>query len=424
VVEAAGDLEALLARCRGMVILATSRTALGLRAEREYPVPPLPLPADPASMPPEALMASPAVALFVDRARGVRHDFALTQANAAAVVERTLRATVAWSVGLLEQAERSLLETAAVFVDGWTVQAAAQVAGLDEDRALALSEALARHSLVYVDRTEFGPRSRMLETVREFAAERLAARADVAEVGRRHADHYRALAERADVGLRGVDQDQWAERLEAEAGNLAAAVRWYLAHDRAPLPHLFRVLWMFWGLRDHLGEAHVWVDQLLPTADSLDPQAQVELGWTAAVTALEVVGDDAAALAASQRLEPLLEQIDDPYLHAVSRLAMAGISAVVGDFDGALQGESVTLEELRGQDEPYWTAVAVLTAGLMETAMGRYDDALRHLNEARDLAERFDNAGLAAWSRVQLGTLAIVQGRLGTPGRCWTRGWS
>jgi predicted ATPase len=78
----------------------------------------------------------------------------------------------------------------------------------------------------------------MLETVREFVAERLAARADAAEVARRHADHYRALAERADVRLRGVGHSEWLERLQAEAGNLAAAVGWYLGHDTGPLPHL------------------------------------------------------------------------------------------------------------------------------------------------------------------------------------------
>jgi ATP/maltotriose-dependent transcriptional regulator MalT len=133
--------------------------------------------------------------------------------------------------------------------------------------------------------------------------------------------------------------------------------------------------------------------------------------WTTVVTALEVVGDDAAALAASQRLAALLERIYDPYLHAVCQLAMAGISAVVGDFDGALRGELVSLEELRGQDEPYWTTVAVLTAGLVETAMGRHDDALGHLHEARVLAERFDHAGLSAWAQVQLGILALVRGR-------------
>ena len=112
----------------------------------------------------------------------------------------------------------------------------------------------------------------MLNVIRRFVAERLAARPDAAEIGRRHADYYRALAERADRPLRGLDQDHAAEGLEVEAANLAAAVDWYLAHDRAPLPHLFRVLWLFWGLRDHLGEARSWIDQLLPTTDSWNPR--------------------------------------------------------------------------------------------------------------------------------------------------------
>jgi predicted ATPase len=327
VVDAARDLGELLARCPGVVLLATSRTVLGLRAEREYPVPPLPLllAADAAGVPLEELASSPAVALFVGRAQAVRHDFTLTQGNAAAVVElcrrleglplaielaaarirlldpaallgrlarsldalgagtmdmpqrqRTLRATVNWSVGLLDDAERSLLETMAVFVDGWTIEAAADIAGLDEDRALELSEALARHSLIYLDSTQLGPRLRMLETIRAFVAERLGARPDLAEVGRRHADYYRVLAEQADRPLRSIGQNQWAERLEAEAGNLAAAVGWYLANDPMPLPHLFRVLSLFWFLRDHLGEARAWVEQLLPSADSLDLQDQAE----------------------------------------------------------------------------------------------------------------------------------------------------
>src|SRR5207248_8558521 len=155
---AAGDLDELLARCSGVAILATSRTALAVRAEREYPVPPLPLPADPTGAPVDELARVPAVALFVDRARAVRYGFALAEGNAAAVVEicrrldglplaielaaarirlldpdvlldrlatsldalgtgaadlperqRTLRATVEWSVGRLGEAERAPL---------------------------------------------------------------------------------------------------------------------------------------------------------------------------------------------------------------------------------------------------------------------------------------------------------------------------
>ena len=458
VLDVAGDLGELLARCPDLAILATSRRVLGLRAERDYPVPPLLLADDP-TVPVETLMASPAVALFVDRARAVRPGFVLTKDNAAAVAEicrrleglplaielaaarirlldpgellrrlaasldalgtgsvdmpqrqRTLRETVQWSVDLLDDDERSLLETMAIFVDGWTVDAAGQVAGLAEDRVLELSEALERSSLIQLDSTEPGPRLRMLNTIRRFVAERLAARPDAAETGRRHADYYRALAERADRQLRSLDQDHAAEGLEVEAANLAATVGWYLAHDRAPLPHLFRVLWLFWGLRDHLGEARGWVDQLMPTVDSWEPDAQAELWWTAATIAVEVVGQD-QALAASQRLESLLPGIRDPYLHVVSQLAMAGISFVVGDFEGALRTELACLEELRGQDEPYWTTVAVLTVGLVETAMGRPEDALGHLREARTLAGRFDHAGLSAWAQVQLGILALARGR-------------
>jgi predicted ATPase len=461
VVNAAGDLGELLTRCPGVAILATSRTVLGLRAEREYPVPPLPPPGDPATMPLADLESSPAVELFVDRARTVRPDFALTVDNAVAVAEicrrleglplaielasartrllnpatlldrlarsldalgtgtvdlperqRTLRATVEWSVGLLEDAERSLLEVAAVFVDGWTIQAAAKAAGLDEDRALELSEELARHSLIYLDRSGPAPRSRMLETIRAFVAERLAARPDAAELRRRHAHYYRGLTEQADRPLRGAGQNEWLELLQAEAGNLAAAVRWYLAHDPGPLPHLFRILWPFWFLRDHMREGQSWTTQLLAAADPMDPQARAELVGTALGAALEV-GDDEAALAADAHLKPLLPGIDDPFLRAIFQLAMAWCAPITGDFDGALQAVTASLEQLRALDEPFWTALAVGSLGTVEKILDRDQDALRHMREARDLGDRFGSSTwLAAWSRVQLATLSIMGGDL------------
>ena len=461
VVGAGADLGELLARCPGVVILATSRTTLGLRAEREYPVFPLPVgsSADPAAVPAGELMTWPAVALFVDRAQAVRPGFALTAGNAAAVAEicrrleglplaielaaarirlldpgallarlaasldalgagavdlpgrqHTLRATVEWSVGLLDDAERSLLEVTSVFADGWTIEAAAQVADLQEDVALELSEALARHSLIYVDGGS-SSRSRMLETIRAFVAEQLAARPDESQIRRRHADYYRAFAEQADPALRGAEHGQYLERLEAEIGNLAAAVSWYLGHDRGLLPHLLRVLWPFWFLRDPMRETRTWIDQLLRTAGSLAPQARTELLWAAAVMAVEV-GDDTTALAARQQLPALAEAIDDPFLHAVSQLAIAWAAPITGDFDSAFRAASVALEELRSQDEPLWTALAAGTLGSMQTTAGQYDDAVGNLREVRDLGDRLDSAWLAAWSRAQLGTVAILQDRL------------
>jgi predicted ATPase len=459
VVGVAPDLGELLARCPQLVILATSRTVLGLRGEREYPVPPLTPSATPGTASVAEMAAWPAVALFVDRARAVRPGFALTEDNAAAVAEicrrleglplaielaaarsrlldppalldrlarsldalgtgavdlperqRTLRATVEWSIGLLTGAERSLLEVAAAFTDGWTVQAAAAVADLDEDRALELGEALAGHSLVSIDSTQLGPRSRMLETVRAFVAEQLAARPDANQVGRRHADYYRSLAEQADRPLRSDGVGEWLQRLDAEAGNLAAAVRWYLAHDTGPLPHLLRVLWPFWFLLDLVRESRSWVKQLLPGIGTLDLQAQAELAWAASVIDV-AVGDDTAALADRRRLAPLLAGIADPFLHAASQLAIAWTSPITGDLDRALREVTVALDELRGQDEPVFTAMAAFTAGSLNSALGRYDDALDHMREARDLAARVGGDWLGAGSRMQLGILAVLRGR-------------
>jgi tetratricopeptide (TPR) repeat protein len=152
------------------------------------------------------------------------------------------------------------------------------------------------------------------------------------------------------------------------------------------------------------------VDQLLPAAGTLDPQPRAELAWSAAVTAVST-GDDTAALAARERLAPLLAGISDPFLHAASQLALALTLPFAGDFDGALQEATVALQELRGQDEPVYTAIAALVAGFLDMALGRYDDALQHLREARDLAERVGGDWLAAGPRVHLGILDVLRGR-------------
>jgi predicted ATPase len=458
VADVARDLDALLTTCSKLAILATSRSALRLRAEQEYPVSPLST-GDPA-MPLDEIASLPAVALFVDRARAVNHGFTLTDANAAAVAEvcrrldglplaielaatrtrlldptallnrlttsldalgtgpvdlperqHTLRATVDWSVGLLSDAERAFLEASAVFVDGWTIDAATRVVWPDEDEALEWTEALVRHSLVRIDRTELGPRARLPETIHEFIAERLAARSDVQDIRRRHADYYRALAERADRPLVRIDHTESLERLQSEAGNLASAVHWYLAHDREPLPHLFRVLWSFWFLRDHQKEARAWVDELLPAVDSMAVEPRAELLWTAQVSALEM-GNDTAAVSAGERIGPLLNRIDDPFLGAVAKLAMAWTAPIVEALDESVRQASKSLEQLRTQDEPFWTALALGTLGTVEAYIDHVEDANTHLREAHDVADQFNNRWLAGWSRALLSTLAIRRGQL------------
>ena len=162
--------------------------------------------------------------------------------------------------------------------------------------------------------------------------------------------------------------------------------------------------------RDLEGQARSWVEQFRALPGPLDLQARAELALVEAVIAADI-GDDTAALAARQQLAPLLAGIQDPFLRAVCQLAMAWSLPIVGDLDGALREAALSLEELRGQEEPIFTAIAAFTAGTLEMTLGRHDDALRHLREARSLAERSGGDWLLAAS-VQLGILAVLRGRL------------
>jgi len=182
---------------------------------------------------------------------------------------------------------------------------------------------------------------------------------------------------------------------------------------------LLRLLWPFWFLRDHMREGRSWVAQLLSAAAPPTALARAELAWTAAV--LEVaVADDAAALAARQRLAPLLAGIADPFLHAVSQSALAWTLPITGDLDGALREVTVAPDELRGQEEPVFTAMAAFTAGSLNAALGRYDDALRHMREARDLAGgaagRRGRRPAAAGRPAGVADAAPERGRAGGPG--------
>ena len=457
VVGAAPELDQLLARCPGLEILSTSRTVLRVRAEREYPVAPLTVPAFSERPPMEALASLPAVRLFVDRAQAVRYDFALTEDNALAVAEicrrldglplaielaaartrllepsalldrlgnrldalgtgpvdlperqRTLRATVEWSVGLLEEAERHMLATLSVFAGGWTVDAVARVSDLTEDAALDQLDALAGQSLVQVDATDAGPRFHMLEAVRELAAERLDASEDRADVERRHAQYFGSLVENADWPAE--RQAEWAEQLRTEEENLRIAIRWFLTHDITPLPHIFRILWLFWQMRGRMPEGRAWIDEVQRRADALDDRAQAELLFTSAVTAVEV-GDDESALAAVEGLERLQGRVDDPYLESAAHLAVSWILPIEDDLDGALQAASTALDGFRRLNEPFM-AFAALTVGMTEMALGRDEAARAHLTEVNQLGGQFDNSWLESTARTQLASLAVTAGDL------------
>jgi len=449
VIGVAPEIEHLLARCPRLKILATSRTVLRLRAEREYPVRPLTVPTLQRPLPLDELAALPAVRLFVDRARAVRYDFRLNADNDSAVAEicrrldglplaieiaaararilepravlarlassldglgqgpadlperqRTLRATVDWSVSLLEEAERRTFFALSVFVEGWSLEAALAVTGLPEDRTLDLLDALTGHSLITVDPKEARPRFRMLAPIRELAMEHLAASGERADIERRHAKYFVALVESSDIPAE--QQAEWCAGLLAEEGNLGVAIRWFLEHDPGPLPHLFRILWFFWQMGDGLAEGRKWIEELRARANALTSRDRAELSLIWAVTAVEV-GDDDGALAAIAGLDG----VDASALESDAQLALAWVRPIHDDIDGALRAALSAVDGFRRQKEPLlgW---ALFTAGLLELALGRHDAARLHLAETCDLAERLGNQWLRSSARTQLASLAAV----------------
>ncbi len=290
VVDAVATLVARLLRdAPAVTVLATSREPLGLTGELLWEVPPLALPEDDGDV--DAVRRSAAARLFAVRAAARQRGFRLDERTAPAVAQlcrrldglplalelaatrvralglwgvvdrlddrfrllttqqrdvparqRTLAAVIGWSWDLLAEADRRVLARLVVFRDGCPAEAAERVCGADVDALTRLVD----RSLVVLDETPDGPRYRLLESVAAFCAERLT---DADDVRARHAAYYTELAERADPQLRGADQRRWLSRLDAEAGNLAAA----LTHGGGL--RLATALSWYWFLRGRLTEA-------------------------------------------------------------------------------------------------------------------------------------------------------------------------
>jgi predicted ATPase/class 3 adenylate cyclase len=323
VLDAAPVVTELLRAARRLQVLVTSRAALHVTAEHEFRVPPLRM-ADPAGFrsPADLLSDSEAVRLFAQRASAIAPGFTITDRNAGAVAElcarldglplaielaasrakvlspadmldrmqhrlellvggardlparqRTLRETIAWSYGMLEPAEQRLFARLSTFVGGWTLQAAEEVANPDGELSLDTVDALgslADKSLIRTEPVEGSVRFSMLETIREFGLEVLAASDEDDLTRRRHVAYFLALSERAEPRLTARDEG-WLDRLEREHDNLRAALRWSLDSGEAePGLRTAGALWRFWQMRDHLEEGRRWTDQLLslPAAEA------------------------------------------------------------------------------------------------------------------------------------------------------------
>ena len=327
----------LLSASPGLKVLVTSREALRIYAEQEYQVPPLALPDIKRAGPLPTWLDYEAVQLFIQRAQAVKPDFANTAANVATVAEicvrldglplaielaaarskllspemmrmrlesrlgtlisgprdlparlRTLRGTLDWSYDLLDQGERSLLARLTVFQGGRTLEAAEMVCGPGLPIAVldGLESLLNKSLLRQREDPEGQPRFYMLETIREYAREKLEESGEADELRNRHAEYFVGLAERAEPQLRGADQGYWCTRLRAEHDNLRNALTWALAGAGVEWGlRLAGALRDFWYYEGHIAEGLGWTERALERAGdapaALRAKALNAAGWLA-----------------------------------------------------------------------------------------------------------------------------------------------
>jgi predicted ATPase/transcriptional regulator with XRE-family HTH domain len=338
---AASQLTVLLTGCSQLKILVTSRAVLHLQGEYEFPVSPLAVPEVEPLPALEALAATPAVALFVQRVQASRPTFQLRDSNARAIAEicvhldglplalelaaarsklltpqellarlshrlevltggpqdlpirqQTLRDTITWSYGFLDEEEQRLFRRLSVFAGGCTLEAAEAVCSAlhDGKRAGHLLErvtSLLDKSLLQSIQQE-GKESRllMLETIREYGLEALEASGEMEEIGRAHALYYLRLAEEAESKLRGPQQTRWVGRLEQEYDNLRAALQWTLEHEECRLAlGIGSALLEFWLIEGHVGEGYALLERALANSEGIEAavlaKALAACGWLA-----------------------------------------------------------------------------------------------------------------------------------------------
>jgi predicted ATPase len=399
-VEAAPELAALLAAAPQLKLLVTSRTPLHLSGEHEFSVPSLSLP-DLAHLPELASMSQyEAVALFVDRARAVKADFAVTSANAPAIAEmcvrldglplaielaasrakllspqallarlerrfdlltggprdmperqQTLRATIDWSYGLLGRDEQTLFARLAVFVGGCTLEAVEAVcggAGILTGLATLIDSNLLRQE----EQPDGEPRFTMLESIRAYAVELLEASGEAEEVRRRHADHFISVAGRIEDDVRTKPDVDWLA-LEREHDNFRAALNWLAPHDEhESLVQLTAGLVRFWETRGHVAEGKSWCDIGLTLAPQLPPALEAR-AWLSAGSLLWHLDENQRSRESATRALALFRQIGDRY-HEARSLHVASIGAgQAGDHAAAdsLSEEAKTIYREVGEQK-------------------------------------------------------------------------
>ena len=452
VLDAASLVAELLAQCPQARVLVTSRAPLRLAGEHQFPVPVLPVPDGTVG----ELARLPAVTIFEQRARTATPDFAVTPDNAeivAAICRRldglplaielaapwlrvlspaellarleqrlalleagprdqparhqTLRAALRWSYDLLSEREQRMFRSLAVFVGGCTEDAATAVAGA----TLADLAALVDTSLLVPEPGSAPTRFRMLETVREFAGERLVDEDGATEARRAHSEYFYGLARSAE--LIGPRELEWKQRLDPDDANLQAAVGWVIeSGDVGRSIEFARELWRFWSGSGRLAEGSGWMSAVVALVDEAAsppaPLLRAELLlWAGTVARLS--GDYAAARDRYRAALDLGPQIGESDTLTALTHNLGIVAYELGDFDEAARVEGQALATARRVNSGFGVPYTLVSLGDVERARGNHAAAVASYQEGLELframgytsgiVQALNGLGRTAWAR-------------------------
>jgi predicted ATPase/DNA-binding SARP family transcriptional activator/DNA-binding CsgD family transcriptional regulator len=455
--------DTLLSSCPHLKILATSREPLGMGGEAIWRVPSLAAPHTDRLPTTGELTRYAAVRLFLDRARLRLPDFELTQENTGVVArmcgrlegiplaielatarmgtlaveqvagrledslglltggsrtaeprQRTLRATLDWSHGLLSEGERKLFRNLSAFAGGFTLEAAEAVGpgGGGEADILDLLSKLVDKSLVIAEASnDRRVRYRMLEPVKQYARERLKESEESDAALRRHAAFFLALAEEAEPKLKGTHQEEWLERLEAEHDNFRAALSWAVEQGEAELGlRLGAALVEFWHLHTHHNEARRWLEDALAKGGG-SPSARMKALERACFLVWEQ-GDYERAVALGEEGLVLARRLEDSTSAAaiLVNLGSVAMSRMEVDRASALLEEAVAMCRASGDD--WGLSHALFTLGMVAIVRRDHARAMTLHEESLALARKSEDEAAIVLAMGQGALTALVGGDL------------
>jgi predicted ATPase/class 3 adenylate cyclase len=435
VVGAADDLTALLGSCPNMQLLVTSRELLRLPSEQTYPVPPLEpeegtelflaraRATDPGFVTSAAVrelcarleQLPLALELAAARLRVLSPEQLLVRLSSRLDVlkagrgvdprQQTLRATIEWSRDLLNSEERTFFRRLAVFAGGCTLESAEEVCDADLDTLQSLVD----KSLV---RFREGDRFWMLETIREYGAEQLEVSGEAEELRLRHAEHFLALAEKAEPSILGINPRGWLDRLEREHENLRAALDWLEATGRTDQAlRLGGAIWEFWCLRGHPVEGWQRLERLL----ELDQRPT--LARAKALTGSGHLAPQVPQAGSAHRRRrdeqalALYRELGDPWGIAYTEFQLATTYALDGDFETALPLVEESVPRLREVGDEHRALQALRNLALCTFQLSRAERARPYYEELLASAREAGDAHLEGRALATLAVFASDEGR-------------